>query len=114
MPRELHSIIGKNPKNGFDVLQCSICDEFKVVLGNRRMGGIRWCRDCIKLSFGWVQFSEDQREALMNAFDRVESEPSAKKLVDVAAKVPSSLKQANSIGEARLRVLDADMRENRG
>lgn len=104
----------KKPAKPFGINQCSVCDVVTITVGTQKIGGIRYCRDCVKLTLGWVQFSESEREGLMKFFDDVAAQPGVQKALDAAAAIPEETRKAAAIGESRRRLIDAEIRETRG
>lgn len=103
----------KAPKStdGFKVNQCSMCEEFTLTVGQQKIGGVRFCRDCFRHTLAWVQFSEEQRAKLLSVFGQIEAQPHVQALLAAAAKIPAELKKANSIGESRRRLYESERME---
>lgn len=71
-------------KHGFQVNVCSVCDDFKLTVGEQSHGGVRYCRDCIKHTLAWVQFGEEGQAVVQTNFDKQAERPAIKKaLADV-------------------------------
>lgn len=103
----------KNPMNGFCVGPCSLCEEFSVTLGDHRMGGIRYCRACLQQTFGWFSAGDDARSWALHGFDDAQQHPINQELLRRAAELTAEQRKDTSIGEARLRLLDAIAQESR-
>lgn len=103
----------KKTTDGFGVAQCSLCDEFTLTIGQQRIGGVRYCRDCIRNTLGWLQLGADGQKELKAAFTRVAALPNTQKLLALAAKIPDEIKKSSAIGESRRRLVEAYASENR-
>lgn len=95
----------------FGVGSCSLCEKITLTFGEQKHGGVRWCEDCLKLSFGWVQMDEEQRSRIGLLFSCMRELPKAKKLLEQASGIDDEMKQAIAIGEARYRMVMADIEE---
>lgn len=94
--------------DGFNVNQCSMCDEFTLTVGQQKIGGVRFCRYCFRHTLAWVQFSDEQRKNLLSVFDQIAAQSHVQVLLTEAAKIPAELKKANSIGESRRRLYESE------
>lgn len=104
----------KAQERPFGVNLCSVCTTIKVCFGDQKLGGVRWCAECIKLSLAWFQLDEPQRAKLMQAFAAVAQLPEAIESLKRAEAVTPDQLFALSIGEARRRLADANAAELRG
>jgi len=98
----------------FGINQCSLCDAFALTVGTQAHGGVRYCRDCVKHTLGWVQLDDMQRVGLMNRFDEAEKQPGVSVVLKAAAAIPDEHRKAHAIGESKKRLLQAQLEEARG
>lgn len=88
---------------------CSCCDNVDITIGGQYKGGIRWCRDCIKLSFGWFQLGEEKRESLMAKMDAAAVAQSD--AIHALMGIPEEMRHNIGIGESMRRLMDQDFKE---
>lgn len=91
---------------------CSLCEKPDATFGQQYAGGVRWCRQCIKLSLGWVQFSSDDRVKVIDMMNQCAVDDAA--LLRECQAMPQEHWHNHAIGESRRRVIDADMKESGG
>ena len=113
--RKEKSIINtKKPVNGIAVGSCSVCEELRLTFGDHRRGGVRFCQECLKHTFGWFQMTGEQKALVEQRFAEAMDVPGIRQILEKMDGVPESFKKSYAIGEARLRVLDANLQESRG
>jgi len=91
---------------------CSLCERPDATFGQQYVGGIRWCRECIKHSLGWVQFSPEDRVKVMGMMDECASADGS--LLRECQAFPPEHWHNYAIGESRRRLMDADMKDAGG
>lgn len=91
----------------FTVNLCAVCEEYHVVAvaPGDATRTIRYCRDCIQHTLGWVQFTEEQRTKLLAVYDGIAALPGMDKLLAKYRAIPAEAKKAVSIGESVRRAM---------
>lgn len=98
----------KKRKDGFDVGQCSLCEQYAVTFGQQSHGGVRYCRDCFAHTLAYVQLTGEQRTRLMTIWSGAEQDQRVLTLVEQTNSITPEQRKANSIGEARYRLMMAE------
>lgn len=103
----------KKKSDGIAFSVCSICEKMRVTLGSQRLGGIRYCAECMRYTLGWFQMTKEQQENVTKVMAAAEEAPRIKKQKKQFAGVTDELAHAISIGESRRRLMQAYADENR-
>ena len=91
---------------------CSLCEKPDATFGQQYPGGIRWCRQCIRQSLGWVQFSADQRTQVMGLLNQCAADD--RQLLEECQTMPPEHWHNHALGESRRRLIDASIKEAGG
>lgn len=97
----------------FGVNPCSLCEKMDLTIGQQSFGGIRYCQDCLKLTLGWVQLSEDNRNKIITLFDKFRQNDKVKVLLEDAKKITPEELKSLSIGESKNRLFQSLIDEGR-
>jgi hypothetical protein len=99
----------RKDRNGFSANQCSLCESITLTLGDQGMGGVRYCRDCIRETLGWHQLSPEAKVSLQTRFINALQDPEYKRQMTMWGTPTPEERQAISIGESRYRLATSEM-----
>lgn len=91
----------------FAVNLCSLCEKIDLTFGQQSWGGIRWCQECLKKSFGWFQLSEEGKAKVTILYGKLRQQDIIKQQLKDAEKMTQEELKSMSIGEAKFRVMDS-------
>lgn len=102
--------MSKKPDKPFTVGLCSVCDQYHVVAiaPGEPTRTIRYCRDCIQQTLGWVQMTEEQRSKLLSIYDGITKLPGMDRVLEKYRAIPEETRKAIAIGESRRRLMRSE------
>lgn len=97
----------KQPKP-FAVSLCSVCDEARLTFGDPKLGGVRYCRECLQTTLGWIQMTEHQQTLVLSLLDRLGATDEVKAQLELVSSISPELRHDLAIGESRRRLMQSD------
>jgi hypothetical protein len=96
---------------GFRVAQCSVCEHFKLTVGEQRAGGVRYCEDCLAHTLTWHQMDQTRREKVRARFAALATQPVVQTALEAGKAITPEERKAHAIGESRRRLMEANLRD---